>query len=209
MDLNRLEVEQYRLNKKIILNDDFAEIKTIAGCDVTYTENTIVCCFVVMDYPSLNIREVKVNSDKTRFPYIPGFLSYRESPIIIDTYHSLELDPDLIIVDGNGILHPRGMGVASHIGLSLDKPTIGVAKSLLCGDEKGKFVFMGNDKKAVLLKTRDKAKPIYISQGHKISSDSMIQIAKATLKGHKLPEPLHAAHKYTSKEKRRLKVEHR
>jgi len=205
MDLRRLEQEQVRLAKKVIARDDFRDINTIAGCDIAYTNSTIICTIIVMDYPSLNIREIKTQAGGAKVPYIPGFLSYREAPMIIETYHELELEPDLVMVDGNGRLHPRRMGLASAVGLSLDKPSIGVAKRLLLGDVRDGFVYDDQEKLAVAMVTKDKAKPIYVSPGHRISLTKAAEIAHKCLTEHKLPEPLHQAHKMANKARRKLK----
>ncbi len=207
MDLDKLKSEQLMLAKKVALSDDFSDISTVAGCDVAYTGRYIVCAIVVMDYESLRIRETKHVIKTVRFPYIPGFLSYREAPIIIDTYHELEIDPDIMIIDGNGILHPRKMGLASHVGLSLDKPSIGVAKSLLCGEISGDKVILGKDTVGMLLKTKQQAKPIFISQGNKMSLKSAAEIVAKCMGEHKLPEPLHQAHKLANKARRKIKEE--
>jgi len=205
MDLTKLKEEQARLARRIQSTDDIRKINTIAGCDIAYTGNTIICAIVVMDYDTLKIREEQTTVGKVNFPYIPGFLSYREAPITIETYHKLELDPDVFIVDGNGILHPRRMGLACTIGLSLDKPAIGVAKNLLCGDVNDDTVYLDKDVIGKLLSTKDKAKPIYVSPGHKVSMQTAIAVAKKTLTEHKLPEPLHQAHKLANKMRRKLK----
>lgn len=205
MDLDKLKAEQLRLAKKVVLKDDFSSIKAVAGCDVAYTGRHIICCIVVMDYKTLDIRETKHIVHAVRFPYIPGFLSYREAPIIIETYHELEIDPDILMIDGNGLLHPRKMGLACHVGLSLDKPSVGVAKSLLCGKIIDNTVYLQNTAVGKVLKTKEQAKPIYISQGNKISLKTALEVAKNTMRVHKLPEPLHHAHKLANKVKKKLK----
>jgi len=205
MDLSKLDREQLRLAKKVVLRNDFEDIKTIAGCDITYTNNKIVCAIVVMDYPSLKIREAITTDGTARFPYIPGLVAYREAPFIIESYHKLELDPDLILIDGNGILHPRRFGLASAIGLSLDKPTIGVAKNLMIGDEIEGTVFDKEEKIGAVIETKQKAKPIYVSPGHKVTFSKSVEIVRKCQKEHKLPEPLHQAHKAANKIRRQLK----
>jgi deoxyribonuclease V len=205
MNLAKLEAEQAKLAKKIVANDGIHEIRTVAGCDIAYTGNKIVSAIIVMDYPSLKVREFRTSTGLVRFPYIPGFLSYREAPMIIETYHKLELDPDLLMVDGNGRLHPRRMGLASAVGLALDKPSIGVAKKLLMGQPQDGYIVVDGERLAGILETKEKAKPIYVSQGHKVSLRTAINVAKACQQQHKLPEPLHQAHKIANKERRKLK----
>ena len=124
---------------------------------------------------------------------------------MIETYHRLELDPDIMLIDGNGRLHPRRMGLACHVGLSLDKPTIGVAKNLLTGEIQGDDILLNGEKLAKIMETKNKAKPIYISQGHKVSLSKALEITKACSTVHKLPEPLHQAHKLANKVRRKIK----
>lgn len=207
IDLVRLQKEQAKLARLLRLQDETQEIRTVAGCDVAYTGRHIVCAIVVMDLQSLKTRESRFKTGTTRFPYLPGFLSYREAPIIIDTYHDLEIEPDILLVDGNGILHPRRFGLASHVGLSLDRPSIGVAKSLLCGEVAENSVVLSGETVARVLDTREKAKPIYVSPGHRVSLQKAVEVVRQTLREHKLPEPLHEAHKVASKVRRRLRQE--
>lgn len=208
MDLMRLKDEQHKLSRRIVLKDELPKIRTIAGCDIAYTNDKIIAAIVVVDAATLKVREVQHTVDKGRFPYISGFLAYREAPITIETYHKLELEPDLLIVDGNGILHPRRMGLACHIGLALDKPCIGVAKSLLCGEQNGDTIYLGKDVVGKVLETKKKAKPIYVSPGHKITLQTAFELIRGMMREHKLPEPLHEAHKHAAKMRRKIREEH-
>jgi deoxyribonuclease V len=206
-ELDALKEEQLRLARKISLTDGFDKIDTIAGCDIAYTGNKIISCIVVCDFKTMDIREKKFLTGRARFPYIPGFLGYREAPMLVETYHNLELDPDILLVDGNGILHPRMIGVASHLGLLIDKPTIGVAKSLLCGEVRENSIYLGKEVIGRIIGTKEMANPIYVSPGHKVSFSSAIEIVKQCQKEHKLPEPLHQAHKFASKVRNKVKDE--
>jgi deoxyribonuclease V len=205
IDLFKLEAEQRKLAQKVMLTDDIPEIETIAGCDIAYTGNTMICVIVVMDYKTMKLREFQSSTGLPNFPYIPGFLSYREAPIIIETYHKLELDPDVLLIDGNGILHPRRMGLASTVGLSIDKPTIGVAKSLLLGSVVDGQVLVEGDALGLELPTKELAKPIYVSPGHRIGLKSSLDIVMKSIIEHKLPEPLHEAHKIANKMRRKMR----
>ncbi|MBS3121810.1 endonuclease V [Candidatus Woesearchaeota archaeon] len=205
LDLKKLKEEQLKLAKKIVLTDSFETIKKIAGVDYIYTDKDIICAIVVIDYKTLQIIESKYSAEPMSIPYIPGFLSYRIAPVTLKTIEKLVNRPDLLMIAGNGIMHPRQIGAASAIGLFIDLPTIGIAKKRLCGEEKGDTVYLGKDVIGKKLETRDKAKPIYVSQGHKISLTSTIEITKNMLKGHKLPEPLYFAHRYGNKIKSKLK----
>lgn len=204
-NLSKLINEQIKLAKRVIKTDDFSDIKTIAGCDIAYFENNAICTIVVMDLETLKVREKKYKIGKVNFPYIAGFLGYREAPIIVETYHELEIDPDIFIIDGNGILHPQKFGLASQVGLLLDKPTIGIAKNLLCGEVKGDKILLNNKVVGKSFKSREISNPIYVSIGNKICLKTAEKIIKKTIDGHKLPEPLHQAHKYANKIKRKFK----
>lgn len=206
MNIKKLEQEQLKLAKKIVVKDDFLEINTIAGYDAAYTGSKMIAVVVVLDYKTLELIEEKHIITQPKVPYIPTFLSYRETPAIIEAFSLLENKPDLLMCDANGILHPRKMGCASHIGLLLDIPTIGVAKKLLCGEEKdGKIIFDG-DTRAFVIDTKEHAKPIYVSPGHRVGLKSALSITKHCLiEGNKMPEPIRLAHKIAAKEKSKLK----
>jgi deoxyribonuclease V len=207
IDTTKLKEEQLKLARKVVLKDGFDKISLIAGSDQAYYMDKIISAIAVLSYEDLKVVELKYTVQECKFPYIPTYLSYRESPAIVETYHKLDNQPDIILVDGNGILHPRKLGVASHLGLLLDKPTIGVAKSLLLGEEKDGKIFVDGEPRAFIVTTREYAKPIYVSPGHLVSMGKSLEIVKHCLQGHKLPEPLKIAHNYANKIKRKLKEE--
>ena len=205
MDLNKLKQEQIKLAKKVIINDKFEKIERIAGVDQTFLGEEIISGIVVCNYKDLKPIEKENAVVKEKFPYISGFLSYRESPAIIEAFNKLDNKPDILIVDGNGILHPRRIGMASHVGILLDTATIGVAKSLIGGELKQGTIYMEKEARGYELISREHAKPIYVSPGHKISLKSSLEISKKCIKfPHKLPEPLHLAHRYANKVKDNL-----
>jgi len=204
-DIARLKQEQKKLAKKIVLADSISDVKTIAGCDIACTGNNIICVIVVMDLQTLKIRETKYFFDKIRFPHIDGLESYRDAKVLIETYHALELDPDILLIDGTGICHSAGIGLASHIGLSLDKCSIGVTKEFNVGKEENGTIFLKNRSVAKTLNTKELAKPIIISPGHKISLETSYDIIKSLIRDHKMPEPLHQAHKVANKIRRKLR----
>jgi len=197
INLNRLKNEQLLLAKKIILKDSVKKIKTIGGCDNAFFKDKIISAIVVLDYKTLEIIEKKNIISKIKFPYIPGYLSYRELPGIIKTYKKLKNKPNILLCDFNGILHPRKIGAASHLGIKLDIPTIGIAKNLLCGKKTNNYVFVNNEKRGYVLK-RKKYKPIFISPGHKITLNTSVKIVKRCLKN-KIPEPIKLAHNFANK----------
>ncbi len=198
--LDKLKKEQILLSKKIILKDSVKKIKTIGGCDNSFFSDKVISVIVVLNYKNLRIIEKKNTISKANFPYIPGYLSYREVPPIIKTYKKLKNKPDILLCDFNGVLHPRKIGAASHLGLLLNIPTIGVAKNLLCGKIKDNYVFVNNEKRGYALKNKN-YKPIYISPGHKITLEKSIKIVKHCLKN-KIPEPIRLAHNFANKKKK-------
>jgi deoxyribonuclease V len=157
---------------------------------------------VVLRYPEFGIVEVKVVEDKIMFPYIPGLLSFRESPLILAACEKLSNVPDLVLIDGQGIAHPRRFGLASHVGLLLDLPTIGCAKSILCGrhqpvaEEAGSYAEL-LDKGEIIgaaLRTKSGVKPLYVSVGHRIDLASALWWVMKCCLGYRLPEPTRLAH---------------
>jgi len=195
--LKKLRKEQIKLSKNLSLKDGFKEIKTVAGIDVSYPkdefENACAAC-VIIDYKTKEIIEKKTISWETNFPYISTYFFYREFPLIRELVNILKSEPSVFMFDGNGILHPYGIGLATQAGIILDKASIGVAKRLLYGDIKNKEVFVDGIKKGQIFFSNEKLKhPVYISPGHKISFDSTLKIVKRLSK-YKIPEPLRQAH---------------
>jgi deoxyribonuclease V len=194
---------QEGLRGKIVLEDGIPEkIKRVAGVDQSFPEKNIVrSCIVVLSFPGLVEIERAFSETKTEFPYIPGLLAFREGPGIVEAYGKLKEKPDVLIVDGHGIAHPRRVGIATHVGILLDIATIGVAKRRLIGEfdvpEKvGDYTLLrdGGEIVGVILKSRKGCNPIFISPGHRISLYTSMLIVEKCLKGHKLPEPTRLAH---------------
>ena len=205
MNIKKLKEEQLALAKKVSVKDEVEELNLIAGCDQTFADNKIISGIVVLRYNDFEVVEKQYSSVRAAIPYIPGFLSYREAPAIIEAFNKLENKPDVLIVEANGILHPRKLGMASHVGLSLDIPTIGVAKKLLCGEVKNSKVYVNDEVRASVLVTKEHANPLYISPGHKVNLRRALEIVKKCIKlPHKLPEPLHLAHKYAREKSKDL-----
>ncbi len=198
-DLNKLKDEQIKLAKKIALKDSFDKLELVAGVDCAYTQNDIVAAIVVCDYKTLEVREKVFSSAKAKIPYLAGFLAYRIGAAISEAYAKLKIKPDAIIFDGHGILHPRRCGLASHMGVAFDLASIGIAKQLLVGEAKDDKIYVDKDLRGEVLITRQHAKPLYISPGHKISLKKSVEIVKNCMRfPHKLPEPLHLAHKFAN-----------
>jgi len=195
---------QLLLSKRVIREDRLpGSITHVAGVDVAYRGECSIGAVAVLDYVSMKLKETKTSRQATRFPYKSTFLSLRELPPIVSAMDKLRIQPDVTLVDGHGVAHPRRLGLASHLGLVLDAPTIGVAKNLLCG----KVEDNGNDRwKPVIHKheivgaavfTRPNAKPVYVSIGHKVSLDTAREIVLHCAMKYRIPEPLRMAHMTT------------
>lgn len=157
---------------------------------------------MVLSYPELQVAEHSVVEDRISFPYVPGLLSFRESPLVIRALEGLSIDPDLIMVDGQGLAHPRRFGIACHIGLLMDVPTLGCAKSRLCGthatlgDERGAYTeLIHNDEViGVTLRTKVRTNPIYVSIGHKVGLETAVRLTLDCCRGYRVPDPTRYAH---------------
>ncbi len=176
----------------------------IAGVDISAPDSRGIAraAAVILNYPELKVTEVETAEDKIHFPYIPGLLSFREAPLVLTVCQKLSTEPDLILADGQGIAHPRRFGIASHIGLFLNIPTIGCAKSRLCGThapvtaEAGAYAELTENGEVigVALRTKANVSPIYISIGHKIDLPTAILWVMECCRKHRLPEPSRLAH---------------
>ncbi|MBW3011657.1 endonuclease V [Candidatus Woesearchaeota archaeon] len=204
IDREKLKKEQSALAQKIVTTDSFKKAELLAGCDVQHSDDKAVCVIVVCD-KSLKEIEKKVSVHDIKMQYVPGLLFYRDGPVIIDTFNKLENRPDVLMCPFNGILHPRRLGAASQLGLVLDIPTIGIAKNILCGKEQGNAIVVEKEARATKVMTKEHAKPLYVSPGHKISLKKSVELVKSTvIDPHKLPEPLHIAHKAAKAERAKL-----
>ncbi|MBI2146444.1 endonuclease V [Candidatus Woesearchaeota archaeon] len=213
MDLFELKREQLKLAPKVVLRDGFSTCKTIAGIDCVTIGHKILAGVVVCDASSFALLEKKTYLLNNPLPYQPGFEAYREMPAMIEAYNQLEQEPDIIIVRGAGIAHPRKLGIATHLGLALNKPTIGVAENLLAGRvEKGKII-LDNEVVGFEIKTREHANPLYISPGHLMALGTVLNLIPKMIRyPHKMPEPLHLAHKMARQkvqEEQKLWVRHK
>lgn len=194
---------QRELSGRIVEWDDFDKIERIGGVDISFRGGVAKAAVVVMSFPELEVLDYAVEEMPVTFPYIPGLLSFRESPPLMAAFEKLETEPDLVIVDGQGIAHPRGLGIASHLGLILDKPTIGCAKSKLYGRHKepgkkaGSIEYLYDNRGKIIgacVRTKDSVKPVYVSVGHRVSLETAIRIVLRCCRGYRLPEPTRYAH---------------
>lgn len=201
MDLASLRERQQELAALVIREDrlDRDPPRLIGGADVGFEQEGEVtrAAIVLLAYPSLELVEYQVARVATTMPYIPGFLSFRETPALLAAWQQLAQKPDLLFVDGHGISHPRRLGVASHFGLLVDVPTIGVAKKRLCGqfmlpgDEPGALAPLmdKNEQLAWVWRSKARCNPLFVSTGHRVALDSALTWGQRCIKGYRLPEP--------------------
>jgi deoxyribonuclease V len=203
---------QLKMSKQIVFEDKLpAKIRFIAGVDVAYTKELSIGAVVVLDYNSLRLVEAQIATCKTMFPYVPTLLSFREVPPTVLSIKKLSVNPEVFLVDGQGFAHPYGCGFASHLGLVIGKPTIGVAKSKLFGELENKgekdVAFLRHDGKIVGARviTKRGCKPVYVSVGHMVSLETAIKIVKHCAIYNRIPEPILKAHEVATAEKRKIK----
>lgn len=201
----QLKAEQQRLQEKIQLKPCTQPLSYIAGCDSAFIGEDIFSIFVVLHFPDFEEVEVQTHRSPTPLPYIPGYLAFREVPNVIAAFNKLKTIPQLIMVDGHGIMHPRRLGIATHLGISLNIPTIGIAKKKLFGTysepgpTKGSYTFVTDKDETlgVALCSKDNVKPIFVSPGHLTDVESAHRLVMQSLKNYKLPEPTRIADKYS------------
>lgn len=196
---------QQELRNKVQITDEFNTIECIAGIDCSYDikSNLSFAIIVIMKLNELAPLEIVRAELPTSFPYVPGLLSFREIPVILDAFKQLKMHPDLLMVDGQGIAHPRRLGIAAHLGVLLDIPSIGVAKSKLTGQYQEPKLLKGSrseltdkgTKIGTVLRTKDKVKPLFISPGHRIGHESAVDLVLRCLTKYRLPEPTRIADK--------------
>lgn len=197
---------QERLRERVVLEDRFKSIRYVAGADIAFDPETQVAFagVIVYRFPELEEVERRMARRKLQFPYVPGLLSFRESPILIAAFARLKTDPDLILIDGHGRAHPRLFGLACHIGVLFDKPAIGCAKSLLVGNAGEPAAKAGSsaalefhgERVGVVLRTRDGTRPIFVTQGHRISLSTAVKVVRRCLDGYRIPKPTREADRY-------------
>ena len=204
VDITQAKEIQLGLAKKVVTKNEGINPHLIAGVDISSSDSQGMArgAVVVLSYPELDVVEVKTAESKLPLPYIPGFLSFRECPLILAACEKLYNIPDLVLVDGQGVAHPRRLGLASHLGLFLDIPTIGCAKSILCGRHKSVGEEVGSYSELIdngevigaALRTKIGVKPIYVSIGHKIDLALSLYWVTRCCRGYRLPEPTRSAH---------------
>jgi deoxyribonuclease V len=205
---------QQQLSQKVSFEDTLPEvIQHVAGVDVAYVDDLSVGAVAVLDYETLSVVEFQVAHIKTCCPYVPTLLSFREIPPAVSAIKKLKVTPDVFLVDGQGFAHPYGLGFASHLGLILNKPTVGVAKSRLHGkteqnteNKQVKFLKHKGNVVGAEVTTRQKVKPVYVSVGHKVSLERAVKLVLDCAIKYRLPEPTRKAHTIAESEKKKLKA---
>ena len=195
---------QKELKGKVILGKIASSPNYVAGLDVSYEKGThrVWAGAVVLGFPDLTVVEKRWAEREVSFPYVPGLLSFREIPALLDVLTQITVEPDVIFCDGQGVAHPRGLGIASHLGVILKKPTIGCAKSRLVGDcdpvgeLKGDYSFLryGGSIIGAVMRTRQGVKPLFVSPGYGVALDDCIGMVRKTCSRYKIPEPIRQAH---------------
>lgn len=200
---------QEKLQGEIITTDQIQEpVQYVAGVDMGFEENGTIsrAAVAVLSFPDLQLQESAIARRPTSFPYVPGFLSFREIPAVLEALEKISILPNLILCDGQGIAHPRRFGIACHLGLIVDIPTIGVAKSRLIGqhqevpEERGNWRSLTNRGETIgaVLRTRTGTKPLYISSGHRVSLPTAIDYVLRCTPKYRLPETTRIADKLAS-----------
>ncbi len=219
-DLDEAIRLQESLRYRLALSWDNRPVNTIAGVDFTYTAGAIRAGIAVFSYPNLSRLQAVVGEAPQAFPYISGLLAYRVGPAILSAWEKLKHKPDVLLVHGHGIAHPRGVGLASHIGLWINTPTIGAAKTRLyglqaaAGENVGDWALLANEgdpQKVIgaVLRTRPDCRPIYVSAGHLVDLPHAIEFVLATCQGCRMPEPLRAAHQAAAESRHNIQSQHK
>lgn len=204
MDLKKAAAIQSKLSSRLILKWDGRKVDLIAGADFgyDYQRRKVGACIAVFKMPNFEIVEISEAVREVDFSYIPGFLAFREGPVFFEAFKTLKNKPDVTLVDGNGIAHPRKMGLASYVGVNLDICTIGCAKKpffpfSLPDAKKGAYTFFWNERKekvGLCLRTRPRIKPIFVSPGHRIDFKYSMKLVLSCSK-FRIPEPIREAHR--------------
>jgi deoxyribonuclease V len=200
---------QKELRNKIDITPLDKKVQTVGGADISFDlgSDVLHAALVVLQLPDLQPIARCLVSDEITFPYIPGLLAFREIPVLLKAWEKLQIKPDVLIMDGHGLAHPRRMGIATHFGIEVDHPTIGCAKNILTGSHgelsinKGNYSTMmeGDEKVGLALRSRTNINPIYISPGHKLSFEDAYKIVMQSLTKYKLPRTIRLAHQWANR----------
>ena len=198
-----VEVQQ-KLQMQVMARPLKKKLRWVGGCDVAYTKKTgqLFAAVIVLDIETMETTEAVFAKGKERYPYIPGLLSFRELPVLLKALKKIHHLPEVFILDGQGIAHPQGLGLASHLGVLIDFPTVGCAKNRLVGDyqpfpkKKGtyEYLYFNGKKVGAVVCTKDQVNPLYVSPGHRIDILSSIRLVLRSCAGFRIPEPIRRAH---------------
>jgi deoxyribonuclease V len=202
---------QSKLRQRVVVVSLAGKPGLVAGVDASYYGGIVFGAACLYTYPDLDFVESTVSERETSFPYVPGYLAFREGPALFSAISGLTRRPDVILLDGQGIAHPRGLGIASHLGVLLGIPSIGCAKSRLVGSHREPGMKKGSRSAlksgdgvplGAVLRTREGVRPVFVSPGHLVDIESAVRtVLSATVK-HRLPEPLRCAHRMSVQAKR-------
>ncbi len=207
---------QNSLREMLVFDLDAWTPRTVAGIDVTILPDreTLIALILVVDFDSMEEIEIRWKTFRTTFPYVPGLLSFREGPVVMAAFEELRCRADLLLLDGQGIAHPRGFGLASHIGLLTELPSIGCAKTRLVGDYEmpgeqagdSTILMHRNDAVGRVVRTRTRVKPVFVSPGYRVTQDLAAQLTLLCCRGRRSPEPIRRAHIRVNEVRRDLMV---
>ncbi|MCX7683137.1 MAG: deoxyribonuclease V [Anaerolineae bacterium] len=194
---------QTRLRRALIIAPPTRAPENIAGIDVSIRGETAKAAIALLSYPSLELLEATTAEVKVSFPYVPGLLAFREGPAVLAALERLSIRPDMLMFDAQGIAHPRRMGLATHIGILLDMPSIGCAKSRLCGEysppekRKGSWTPLYDKGEVIgaVVRTRDNVRPVFVSVGHRVDLEAAVAMVLSCATRYRLPEPTRQAHR--------------
>lgn len=207
---------QQELQAEVVTADDLGEIRVVAGVAIAHSRfnDTMTIAAAALSYPDLSLIDLQVIEYQTKFPFIPDLLSFREVPGIVAALEALSVTPDLLVIDGPGITHPKGLGVASHVGVILNIPTIGCCKSSPVGTFIEPEVNAGSESALVwqseiigtVMRSKNRVAPLFISTGHRISRETATRLIREACQGYRLPEPLRHASVQLTETKQSAKV---
>jgi len=190
------------------------QVNTMAGVDVSFKGEVARAAIVVLSYPELTPLDYSLADLPAEFPYIPGLLAFREAPAVLAALEKLKTEPDLFIFDAQGLAHPRRMGLATHLGVVIDRPSIGCAKSRLCGShhepgpERGSYTYLYDEDEVIgaVVRTKTDVNPLYVSIGHKVDLSTAIEYVVNCCTGYRLPETTRYAHRVAGGERLQIEV---
>jgi deoxyribonuclease V len=208
-----MEVQQ-GLRSKVSTERTFSQVNTVAGVDVAIKGEVAKAAIVVLNYPELSPVDYSLAELPVEFPYIPGLLAFREAPSVLAALEKLRTEPDLFIFDAQGLAHPRRMGLATHLGVIIDKPSIGCAKSRLCGShhepgaERGSYTYLYDDDQIIgaVVRTKTGVNPLYVSIGHKVDLPTAIEYVLSCCTSYRLPETTRYAHQVAGGERLQIEI---